>query len=149
MSTWCRHRTPFTSEFKTCKIGVDFHKFPRQHDLMPCLGQTAEAKALCPKYSGYTSEEIEAHEKSLAESLDRMAIIRQAIIANVKATGQRQGRIPCPACVRAEYNFHLGPKAYRGDTQDMLLEAEKQLRQALTGKRQLERAYEKLKQGTR
>jgi hypothetical protein len=71
MSTWCRHRTPFTSEFKTCKIGVDFHKFPRQHDLMPCLGQTAEAKALCPKYSGYTS---------------------------VKATGQRQGRIPCPAC---------------------------------------------------
>jgi hypothetical protein len=98
MSTWCRHRTPFTSEFKTCKIGVDFHKFPRQHDLMPCLGQTAEAKALCPKYSGYTSEEIEAHEKSLAESLDRMAIIRQAIIANVKATGQRQGRIPCPAC---------------------------------------------------
>jgi hypothetical protein len=51
--------------------------------------------------------------------------------------------------MRAEYNFRLGPKAYRGDTQDMLLEAEKQLRQALTGKRQLERAYEKLKQGTR
>ena len=48
--------------------------------------------------------------------------------------------------VRAEWNFRLGPKAYRGDTQEMLLEAEKQLRQALTGKRPLDKAYMKLTQ---
>lgn len=47
--------------------------------------------------------------------------------------------------IRAEHNFRLGPRAYRDDTQEMLIEAEKQLRQALTGKRQLEKAFEKLK----
>lgn len=46
--------------------------------------------------------------------------------------------------VRADHNFRLGPRAYRGDTQEMLEEAERQLRQALTGKRPLEKAYERL-----
>lgn len=95
---WCRHRTPFSDEHKVCNAGIDFRQFPQNYDQMPCLGKNAEARALCPKYSGWTKEELEAKEKRFAERLNRMGTIRQAIIAAVKSTGVRSGKMPCPCC---------------------------------------------------
>lgn len=65
--TWCRHRTPFTAEHKVCEAGVDFHQFESEPKfkgirLMPCLGESAEAIARCPKYEPWTDEEIAAEE---------------------------------------------------------------------------------------
>lgn len=98
-NTWCRHRTPFDKEkHPVCKVGVDYHQFDQRHSNMPCLGQSAEARAGCPQYSGYTPEEIAKHEADMKAGFERIGTIRQAIVANVKATGQRQGYIPCPAC---------------------------------------------------
>lgn len=102
---WCRHRTPFTDEHKTCKAGVDFHQFTGPMATMPCLGETPEAKARCPQYSAWTQEEIDAREKRFEEGMGRMAIIRHAIVESVKATKNRSGAIPCPACKAGTVHF--------------------------------------------
>ncbi len=97
--SWCRHRTPFdASQYPVCKVGIDYHKFPKPHNQMPCLGETEAARAGCPQYSGYTDEELADREKDLDERFDRIALIRSAIIAQIKATSVRGGHIPCPAC---------------------------------------------------
>ncbi|MFZ1005317.1 MAG: hypothetical protein WAN65_00665 [Candidatus Sulfotelmatobacter sp.] len=112
---WCRHRTAFTSDIKTCNAGVDFHQFDklgstpneipsRRLSLMPCLGECPEAIAKCDKYSGYTPEEIAAHEADLRERITRIGTIRTAIIQACiirGAIGDKKscaGQIPCPAC---------------------------------------------------
>jgi hypothetical protein len=96
---WCRHRTAFDKEkHPTCKAGVDYHQFRGNFRLMPCLGESAEAIARCPQFAPWTPEENAAREKAWRERFDRIGIIREAIIAAVGSTGERAGRMPCPAC---------------------------------------------------
>lgn len=102
---WCRHRTAFNKEIPTCKAGVDFHQFeivytsPRKGpSLMPCLGECPEAIARCPKFEGWTPEEIAAREADLHARFERIGAIRSAIVTAIKDTGARSGRIACPAC---------------------------------------------------
>lgn len=95
---WCVHRTPFGKEHKTCKVGVDFHKFPMGTNDMPCLGQTAAAIALCSQYLAKTPEELAAREAMLTERFARIGIIRAEIVKRVEETKQRSGSMPCPAC---------------------------------------------------
>ena len=47
--------------------------------------------------------------------------------------------------VRAEYEFRLGPQAYSNVTTDWYVDAENQLRIALTGKSDLKAAYMEMK----
>lgn len=51
------------------------------------------------------------------------------------------------AWIRAEWEFRFGPHSYTFDRQEWCVQAERKLRQALTGKRDLPNAYEKLKGG--
>jgi hypothetical protein len=90
---WCRHRTPFTKEFPTCKVGIDFHKFDKAK--MPCLG---EAPGVCPQFANWTPEELAAREARIEQHMRAIGVIRPAIVAQVKATGIRAATIPCPAC---------------------------------------------------
>lgn len=97
--TWCRHRTAFDKEqFPVCKVGVDYHQFPRPMDAMPCIGKNAAARALCPQYSGWTDEEITARDKDRHESFERIIKTRNAIVANIESTGNSTGSIQCPCC---------------------------------------------------
>lgn len=112
--TWCRHRTPFTKEFRTCKANIDFHQFDGPHADMPCLGENAAAKARCSSYSGWTAQEIADREECVEQSLKRFGVIRAAIIAEHERTGTNAGTIPCPACgtgtvswSRARSNGHI------------------------------------------
>ena len=113
---WCKHRTPLSREVKECKVGVDFHQFeiPGGWDMMPCLGQSPEAIARCPKYCGHTAEELAEQERDMEERWARMGTIRKAIVAHIDATNEWSGSIPCPACEsgtvrysRAHYNKHI------------------------------------------
>lgn len=103
-NTWCKHRTPFTDEHKTCKVDVDFHQFenkPRNHldiKMMPCLGGSAEAISRCDKYEVWTDEELAAQEAAHEARWERMKIIRKVIVEMVESTGVRAGAMPCPAC---------------------------------------------------
>ena len=115
--TWCRHRTPFTNEFKECKVGVDFHPWRATGDWktgMPCLGESPEAIAKCSKYEAWTDEELAAREAEIDGLIKRMGKIRAAIIASIENTGQWSGAIPCPSCAtgtvkysRAHSNGHV------------------------------------------
>ena len=101
--TWCRHRTPFTDAFKTCRVDVDFHQFMGGQDTgpqstMPCLGESEAAKARCDKYSGWTVEEIATREEDMRGRFARLGIIRRAIVEANKATGEHGGTLDCPAC---------------------------------------------------
>lgn len=118
-NSWCRHRRPFTKVYPVCKVGVDFHQFlgPRPiatQSEMPCLGETARAKARCDQYSGYTSEEIAAAEAEWEDRIARTVTIRKAIMAEHESSGSNGGQIPCPACKtgivswsRARINGHV------------------------------------------
>lgn len=117
-NSWCRHRTPFTDEHPVCKVGVDYHAFPTPwygpNGMMPCLGETPEARARCNQYSGYTAEEIAAAESELSARFARIGAIRKAIIAEHDASGSTGGDMPCPACKtgivswsRARSNGHV------------------------------------------
>ena len=109
---WCKHRTAFTSEFKTCKVGVDFHAFKPP---MPCLGEDpAAALARCAQFEAHTPEELAAREAERDARMKRFGVIRPAIVENVKKTGIRSGSIPCPACKtgnvrysQSSYNDHI------------------------------------------
>lgn len=96
--TWCRHRTPFGSDYPVCKVGVNYHPFMDDYKNMPCLGETQEAKDRCPQYSGWTDEELRKREEEITASLKRMGVIRKAIVKAVAETGVRGGAMPCPAC---------------------------------------------------
>lgn len=98
---WCRHRTPFGSDHPVCKVGVDYHQYMGDYKNMPCLGENADARARCPQYSGYTDEEIAAHETEMNARFERLGIIRKAIIE----TGLRSGVIDCPACKTGKVGF--------------------------------------------
>lgn len=103
--TWCRHRTPFTDEYPVCQAGVNFHDFPRPMDKMPCIGKNAEARALCPQYSGWTDDEIAAREKSRHDSFERIIKTRAAIVESIKETGLRAGVISCPCCAEGKVRY--------------------------------------------
>ena len=115
--TWCRHRTPFGSDYPVCKVGVDYHKWMGKGDGLhgiPCLGESKDAIAKCPQYSGYTDEELAERETMMEARYQRMGVIRKAIVESVKATGIRGGEMPCPACQmgtvrysQASYNGHV------------------------------------------
>jgi hypothetical protein len=101
---WCRHRTPFTDAHPVCKAGVNFHAFPKPHNLMPCLGETPEAKGACEKYSGWTQEEIDARESEIAASFERIVTIRREIIQKLgNAAGS--GTLDCPCCKTGMVHF--------------------------------------------
>lgn len=114
-NAWCRHRTPFDAkQYPTCKAGVDYHAFDQRHDQMPCLGENGEAKARCDKYSGFTTEEIDAAKAETNARFQRVGMIRKAIMAEHKATGSNGGELACPACktgtvqwTRARSNGHV------------------------------------------
>ena len=79
--TWCRHRTPFTSEFKTCKARVDFHQFGvpgtrsfENLDAMPCIGLTPETRARCPYYASWTVEELAERDRRIATKLAEITL---------------------------------------------------------------------------
>lgn len=121
--TWCRHRTAFDDKkHPVCQVGVNYHQFrqPSPHSPgvmayidMPCLGEKPEDCARCPKYSGWTQEEIDQRELDIEASIAR---IGQAIAAiREAAAGKRgvAGEIPCPTCTKplrysiASYNGHI------------------------------------------
>lgn len=47
--------------------------------------------------------------------------------------------------IRADYNFRFGPHCYSAREQTMLVKAEEELREALTGKTDIVKAAEKIK----
>lgn len=111
---WCRHRTAFDRDkFPVCKVGVDYHQFDGPFNTKPCLGESAEAKARCSQYSGWTAEEIAEREREVEASMNR---IRAAITAIREAVGGKRGlggSIPCPTCSKplhysiARLNGHI------------------------------------------
>lgn len=119
-NAWCRHRTAFDAKhFPVCKAGVDYHQFDgvRTHAKpsdMPCLGETPEARSRCDKYSGFTVEEIAAAMAERDARWARMGTIREAIMAEHKASRSNGGQMTCPACnagtvswSRAHSNGHV------------------------------------------
>lgn len=104
---WCKHRTPFTDDHKTCKVGVDFHQFMGKGNirLMPCLGECAEAIAICPQFQAYTEKELAEKHRLQNERFDRIGKIRGAIVASIKTTGKSSGSIPCPCCNGGSVSF--------------------------------------------
>lgn len=118
---WCRHRTAFDDAIKVCKAGVNYHQFQKSPDgtiipgygaLMPCLGQSAEAKARCPQYSGWTAEEIAAREADMEARLGRIGTIRKAIVAETKSTLSRSGVMPCPACGTGKVSWSMASNGH-------------------------------------
>lgn len=120
---WCRHRTAFDREkFPVCKVGVNYHEFREVKpgltwmQSMPCLGESAEAIARCPQYSGYTDEEIAQHERDAEDSMKRIGEALKAIREHTKGERGLQGQIPCPTCSKplhfsvARYNGHVHAK---------------------------------------
>lgn len=95
---WCRHRTPFGDEYKTCKAGVNFHQFePCDYKMHPCLGENMAARARCDKYDGYTAEELASKEAAQRARWERNGKIRAKIIE--KCGEQRgSGTLECPCC---------------------------------------------------
>ena len=51
------------------------------------------------------------------------------------------------AWIRAEHHFRFGPNAYRQQELDWYVKAERRLRRALTGKGNLEEAYQAMGDG--
>lgn len=51
--------------------------------------------------------------------------------------------------IRAEWEFRCGVQAYQGNTPDWLSKTERRLRRALTGKGDLDEAFNKLKNETK
>lgn len=116
--TWCRHRTAFDREkFPVCKDGVNYHEFRETlpgltwlHS-MPCLGESPEAIARCPKYSGYTDAEIEQRERDVEASMNRVGAALKAIREHTKGKRGLQGQISCPSCSKT---LHFSVAAYNG-----------------------------------
>lgn len=97
--TWCVHRTPFDEKkHPVCKVGINYHEFPSQYNKMPCLGETEEARKLCPKYLALTARQLEEKEKETNARFQRIGTIRQKIVETVKATKVRHGTMKCPCC---------------------------------------------------
>lgn len=114
---WCKHRTAYTKDFKTCKVGVDFHQFQQRKPLpvlgpnelfrrgsplgcMPCSGEPnhEEAAKVCPQFTAWTPEECAERKRDTEERFGRIGTIRGAILENINATGIFSGDIPCPSC---------------------------------------------------
>src|ERR1700734_4237547 len=93
---WCRHRTAFDKDkHPVCEVGVDYHGF--KYGNHPCLGEGANPLTVCPKFSPYTKAELKAREERFTKRLERIGMIRSAIIADI-GNASTSGTIGCPAC---------------------------------------------------
>lgn len=78
--TWCIHRTPFTHEYRACKIGIDFRQFEKAGSdwmaRMPCLGRCAER---CPSYVAPTAEQIAKRRATIGEAMKALLAVHPEI----------------------------------------------------------------------
>jgi hypothetical protein len=112
-----------------CEIGVKYDEVrpPKDQKVfsMPCWGEGNQS--LCPKYSGYTLEELAAQAEQRRRSAENMIVARSAIViaANeagfVKSDGGDRGNrgnsvrgtIDCPVC-KAAQALHFSRSSYNG-----------------------------------
>jgi hypothetical protein len=121
--TWCRHRTAFDDKkHPVCAVGVDYHQFrqPSPHSPgvmayidMPCLGEKPEDCARCPKYSGWTQEEIDQREIEVEASIARIGVAISAIREHTKRQRGVQGDMTCPCC-KLEMGLQFSVASYNG-----------------------------------
>lgn len=102
----CRHFTGLLNKF--CKQSIAYESVRREHatpQKLPCLGQDT---GRCPAFDAYTEAEVAADEERFKAALARTEVIRKAIIA----TSKQSGEIDCPACGTGKVRFTAYP--YRG-----------------------------------
>lgn len=114
--TWCRHYRSMQND--DCRIGIRYDSVrpePKEGIKleMPCWGGELGG---CPKYSGYTPEEIAEQDRKIEENFQRTNIARKAVVARafelgfIRDSGGRRGKsvrgsLPCPICNLGTLSF--------------------------------------------